>query len=303
MTRDKRLRRSELSTPGSSLKMMKKASESAADLVFLDLEDSVAPNAKKQARQQIVQALNEFEWGKKTRAIRINNLRTPWAYKDVIEIVSAAWQNLDVIIVPKVLTENDVWWVDTLLTELEQDLGITKRIGLEVLIEDTEAMIHVDQIARSSNRLEALIFGPGDYSASQGVKLKTIGGSSVGYPGDIWHYARNRIIIAARAAGLDMVDGPFADFHNPQEYKEQCQQSRILGAIGKWAIHPSQIELANEVFSPSVDEVEHARKVVNAYAVAEKEGLGAIAIDGTMVDAASVKILQNTLELANLIGM
>lgn len=303
MQRTKRLRRSELSTPGSSTKMMKKAAESAADLVFLDMEDSVAPNAKNLARKQIVQALNEFQWGRKTRAIRINNLRTQWAYKDVIEVVSGAWQNLDIIIIPKVLTEKDVWWVDTLLTELEQDLKISKKIGLEVLIEDTEAMIQVDRIAKSSERLEALIFGPGDYSASQGVKLKTIGGAATEYPGDIWHYARNRIIIAARAAGIDMVDGPFADFHDPESYGEQCRQSRTLGAVGKWAIHPNQIAIANQVFSPTAEEVQHARKVVDAYLAAEQQGLGAVAIDGTMVDAASVKILQNILDQAELIGM
>jgi citrate lyase subunit beta/citryl-CoA lyase len=298
-----RLRRSELSTPGSSEKMMVKAAASAADLVFLDLEDSVAPKEKVPARAKVVNALKTLDWGKKTRAVRINNLETEYAYQDVIEVVEQAGEYLDLLIVPKVKSAKDVWWVDVLLTQIETRLGIKKRIGLEVLIEEVEAMINAEEIARASPRLEALIFGPGDYSASQGVDTRAIGEGSVDYPGDVWHYARNKVIIAARAAGIDMIDGPFAAFKNPDGFRRECVRARTLGAVGKWAIHPSQIEIANEAFSPTREQVERARKLAAAYAEAEAAGLGAVAVDGTMVDIASIRILRNTLKRAELIGL
>lgn len=298
-----RLRRSELSTPGSNEKMMAKAAASAADLVFLDLEDSVAPKEKAAARAKIVNALKTLDWGKKTRAVRINNLETEYAYRDIIDVVEQAGEYLDLLIVPKVKTAKDVWWVDVLLTQIETRLGMKKRIGIEVLIEEVEAMINAEEIARASRRLEALIFGPGDYSASQGVDTKNIGDGSDAYPGDIWHYARNKVIIAARAAGIDMVDGPYAAFKNPEGYRRECIRARTLGAVGKWAIHPSQIEIANEAFSPTREQVERARKLAAAYAEAEAAGLGAVNVDGTMVDAASIRILQNTLKKADLMGL
>lgn len=298
-----RLRRSELSTPGSSEKMMAKAAASEADLVFLDLEDAVAPSEKVEARAKIVKALTSLDWGTKTRAVRINSLDTHFAYEDVIEIVERAGEQLDVIIVPKVKSGQDVWWVDTLLTQIEEKLHRTRPIALEVLIEEVEAMVNVNEIARSSPRLEALIFGPGDYSASQGVDTRAIGADDSLYPGDLWHYARNAIIVAARAAGLAMVDGPFAAFNNPEGYRTEAVRAKTLGAVGKWAIHPSQIAIANEVYSPSVEDVERARRLVQAYAEAEAAGMGAVAIDGDMVDAASVRILRNTVEKAELIGM
>lgn len=296
-----RLRRSELSTPGSNVKMMEKAATSAADLVFLDLEDAVAPSEKVGARAKVVAALNGLDWGTKTTAVRINNLTTEYAYRDIIDVVEGAGDHLDTIIIPKVTSARDVWWVDVLLTQIETRLGRTKRIALEVLIEEVEAMIDVEEIARSSPRLEALIFGPGDYSASQGVNTKAIGGDT-GYPGDIWHYARNKIVIAARAAKIEAVDGPFAAFKDPDGYRRECARSSALGFIGKWAIHPSQIELANEAFAPSADEVNRARVLAQAYAEAEAKGLGAVAVDGDMVDAASVRILRNTLTKADLIA-
>lgn len=298
-----RLRRSELSTPGSSEKMMAKAAASEADLVFLDLEDAVAPSEKVEARGKIVKALTNLDWGRKIRAVRINSLDTHFAYEDVIEIVEQAGEHLDVIIVPKVKSGKDVWWVDTLLTQIEEKLHRTRPIALEVLIEEVEAMVNVNEIARSSRRLEALIFGPGDYSASQGVDVRAIGADDSVYPGDLWHYARNAIIVAARAAGLAMVDGPYAAFNNPEGYRTEAVRAKTLGAVGKWAIHPSQIAIANEVFSPSVEDVERARRLVQAYAEAEAAGMGAVAIAGDMVDAASVRILRNTVEKAELIGM
>ncbi|MQA94337.1 MAG: CoA ester lyase [Streptosporangiales bacterium] len=294
-----RLRRSELSTPGSSEKMLVKAAGSDADLVFCDLEDAVAPNEKASARGKVVHALTSLDWKPGTRAVRINDLETPYAYRDIIEVVEGAGAALDLLIVPKVKAARDVWWVDVLLTQLEESLGLTKRIGIEVLIEEVEALINVEEIATASPRLEALIFGPGDYSASQGVRP----GADASYPGDIWHYARNKIVVAARAARIDAVDGPFAAFNDDAGYRTQCRYSEAIGYIGKWAIHPNQINAANEEFSPDPAEVAHARKVAAAYAEAQAKGLGSVAVDGDMIDVASVRILQNTIDRADLIGM
>lgn len=297
-----RLRRSELSTPGSSEKMLAKAAASEADLVFCDLEDSVAPSEKVAARAKVVHALTNLDWKPRTRAVRINSLDTAWSLRDVIDVVEGARGALDVIIVPKVLAARDVWWLDRLLTQLEESLGLTKRIGIEVLIEEVEALIDVEEIATASARLEALIFGPGDYSASQGVHPEVARGGG-DYPGDVWHYARNKIVVAARAARVDAIDGPFAAFADPDGYRRQCGLSSVLGYVGKWAIHPSQIALANEAYSPAPAEVERARRLERAYAEAERRGLGAVAVDGDMVDVASIRILRNTIAKAELIGM
>ena len=251
--RPRRPRRVQLSTPGSSEKMMQKASESKADHVFLDLEDAVAPSQKREARKKIVQALKTLNWTGKTRCVRINDLTTEYAFEDIIEVV--------------------------------------------------EGMQNVDAIAKSTPRLECLVFGMGDFSASMGVTNKNVGDSD-GYPGDVWHYARFRLVMACRAAGIDPVDGPFADFKNPEAYREECRRSMILGCVGKWAIHPSQIEHALEIYSPKPDDIARARKLEKAYAEAEAQGLGAINVDGIMVDVASIRILRNTiLNKADLFGM
>ncbi len=298
-----RARRSELSTPGSNEKMMEKAAASDADMVFLDLEDAVAPSEKVASRARIVKALTTLDWGRKTRAIRINSLDTQWAYEDIIHVVEESQECLDLIIIPKVKCAADVRWVDILLTQIETKLKREKHVALEVLIEEVEAMINVEEIARSSPRLEAVIFGPGDYSASQGVRVGSVGGEANVYPGDLWHYARNKIVIAARAAGIDAVDGPYANFRRPEGYKEECLRSLTLGFVGKWAIHPSQIEIANAVYSPTPEEVDRARKGIAEYAKAEAEGLGSVAVDGVMVDAASARIMRNVVRKAELIGM
>jgi citrate lyase subunit beta/citryl-CoA lyase len=298
-----RLRRCELSTPGSNEKMIEKALGTNADLVFLDLEDAVAPNQKVEARGKVIEALRTLDWGKKTRAVRINSIESEYAYQDVIELVERAAQYLDIIIIPKVKAGRDVFWVDTLLTQIETRLRLRRRIGLEVLIEEVQALINVEEIARSSSRLEAIIFGPGDFSASQGVRMNTIGGNISNYPGDIWHYARSKIVVAARAAGIDAVDGPYADFRHPEGYRQEALRSATMGFVGKWAIHPSQIELANEIYSPTREEVERARRLEAAYARAEAEGIGAVTFEGVMIDAASVRIIRNIIEKANLIGM
>jgi citrate lyase subunit beta/citryl-CoA lyase len=296
-----RLRRSELSTPGSSDKMLAKAAASAADLVFLDLEDSVAPGEKQTARARIAEALNTLDWGDKARAIRINGVNTPWGYRDLIEVVQAAGAMIDLIIVPKVKAPRDIWFVETLLDQLETELGLDHRIGIEALIEETEALARVEEIAGCSDRLEALILGVGDLSASQGIRTGHIGDSADHYPGDMWHYARNRMIVAARANGLDAVDGPYANFHNPDGYLREAGWAATLGCVGKWAIHPSQIELANEVFAPTTEEVTRARRAIEAVAAAEAGGTGSANLDGVMVDAATARIFQVTLARAALI--
>src|SRR6201987_1076455 len=241
--------------------MIEKALGTNADVVFLDLEDAVAPNQKVEARGKVIEALSTLNWGKKTRAFRMNNIETEYAYEDVIEVVEKAGDHLDAIIIPKVKAARDVFWVDTLLTQIELKLKRKHHVALEVLIEDVAALINVEEIARSSPRLEAIIFGPGDFSASQGVRMTTIGGSVTTYPGDIWHYAHSKIVVAARAAGIDAIDGPYADFRHPEGYREEAVRSSTMGFTGKWAIHPSQIEIANEIYSPTKDEVDRARRL------------------------------------------
>jgi citrate lyase subunit beta/citryl-CoA lyase len=301
MSQPLRLRRSELSTPGTSQKMMEKAAASAADLVFLDLEDSVAPAEKAGARKPIVEALNGLDWGTKTRAVRINSTGTMWCHDDLVEVVSGAGANLDVIIIPKVKAPRDVWFVDTLLNQEEMKLGLPiGKIGIEILIEETEALARVEEIAGCCPRLEALILGVGDLSASQGMRLGHIGESGDRYPGDVWHYARQRLTVAARANGLDAIDGPFADFKSSEGYRKEAGWATTIGMVGKWCIHPSQIELANEVFAPTEREVSRAKQVVAA--VKEAQG-GAANLSGTMIDAATARVFEVVLERAKRIGM
>jgi citrate lyase subunit beta/citryl-CoA lyase len=297
-----RARRSELATPASNEWMFAKAAGSGADLVFLDLEDACAPAEREAARGKAAAALRDLDWGRTIRAIRMNGVDTRWAYGDVIEVVTAAREALDVIIVPKVRSARDVWWVDVLLTQVEQTLGLTKKIALEVLIEETEGLENVGEIARASPRLEAVIFGAGDFSASQGARVDTNFDPIVDYPGDMWHYARARIVVAARSAGIDAVDAPFPNYQAPDAYRVAAQNAGAMGYVGKWAIHPSQVEIANEVFAPTEDEIEHARKVVAAYREAEAAGRGASGLDGMLVDAAHLRHAANITRKAELLG-
>ncbi len=250
-----------------------------------------------------MQALKTLNWAGKTRCVRINDLTTEYAFEDIIEVVEGAGEHLDTIMMTKVMTPADVLFADKLLHQLEKKLQLKRRIGLEALIEEVEGMQNVDAIAKCTPRLECLVFGMGDFSASMGVTNKNVGESD-GYPGDIWHYARFRLVMACRAAGIDPVDGPFADFRNPDAYREECRRSMILGCVGKWAIHPSQIEHALEIYSPKAEDIVRARKLEKAYAEAEAKGLGAINVDGIMVDVASIRILRNTvLNKADLYGL
>ena len=299
----KRLRRCQLSVPGSNPKMMAKAAGLELDHVFLDLEDAVAPNAKAQARKLIVEALNTHDWKSKTLCVRINDVDTQYCHDDIIEVVSGAGEKLHTIMLTKAKSAHDVMFVHLLLDQLEAKLGLPNRIGIECLIEEVEGMMNVEEIAACSNRLECLIFGMGDYSASQAMNLRSVGGEGGSYPPDIWHYPRYKMTIACRANGLDPVDGPYANFRNPDAFRTECERSNVLGMVGKWAIHPSQVEIAQEVFSPPQKAVDAARKQKAAYEAALEEGLGAINVDGVMVDAASVRILQNIIDKADLIGI
>ncbi len=296
-----RLRRSELSTPGSNPKMIEKAAQSAADLVFLDLEDAVAPSQKVAARDHVIRGLRELDWGKKLRAVRVNDAQTEWAYGDVISVVEGAGEHLDLLILPKVKAPRDVWFFETLLSQLEKKLRLKRPIGLEALIEETEALSRVEEIAGCSPRLEALILGFGDLSASQGMRFGA-GDGAERYPGDIWHHARARMIIACRAHGIDAIDGPFANFKDPEGYRRDATWAAMLGAVGKWAIHPSQIEIANDVFAPNDREIEAARKMYEAYRAAEQAGAGAAGAGGVLVDAAAQRIFEGVLERARLSG-
>lgn len=297
-----RLRRSELATPASNEHMIQKSAESGADLVFLDLEDAVAPPLKEKARDNAARGLRELDWGNTIRAVRVNSTDTQWAYEDVVHLVEKAGEFIDIIIIPKIKGPRDVWFFDTLLEELELKLKLPHKIGLEALVEETEALARVEEIATCCPRLEALILGFGDFSASQGIRIGPIPDPTLRYPGDLWSYHRNRLICACKAASIDAVDGPFADFKDPEGYRREASWAYQLGAAGKWAIHPSQISIANEVFAPTEEEIAHARKMVEAYEKSAAAGEGAGSADGVLVDAATVRIFQQVLDRAKQTG-
>jgi citrate lyase subunit beta / citryl-CoA lyase len=294
----KRARRTQLSVPGSNEKMLQKAAASAADHVFCDLEDAVAPSAKVEARSKTCWALNNLDWGKKTRCVRINDVTTEWCHGDLIEVIEKAGNSVDTIMLTKPYMAADVIFVDRMLTQLEKKLRLQRRIGIEVLIEEVQALQNVEAISTCSDRVECLVFGMGDYSASQGIDI-----FGAQYPGDIFHYARFRLTMAARAAGIDAVDGPFGDFKDDAGYRAEAQRARSLGMVGKWAIHPSQIAPALEVFSPTADAVANARRVEKAMREAMARGLGAVEIDGMMMDVAVLRLLRNVLDKADLYGL
>jgi citrate lyase subunit beta/citryl-CoA lyase len=295
-----RLRRSELAVPASNEHMCEKAAGSDADLVFLDMEDACAPAVKVAARSIAVKALTGLDWGRTVRAVRINGIDTPWCHDDIVEIVTGAREAIDVLIVPKAREGRDVWWVDVLLTQLEEKLGLEKRIGLEALIEESEGLANALEIARSSPRLEALIFGAGDLSASQRARVDGNFDPLSPYPGDFWHYARVQVVTAARAAQLDAIDSPYPAYQDPDGYRQAAIHASLLGFDGKWAIHPSQVPIATDAFSPTAEEIADARAAVEAYRVAEAGGVGAIGRDGRLVDAAHMRHAANTLRKAGL---
>ena len=299
-----RLNRSELAVPGSQPNMFEKASKLDVDVIFLDLEDAVAPDEKEQARKNVIEALNDIDWGKKSMSVRINGLDTHYMYRDVVDVVEQAGERLDMIMMPKVGTASDVYAVDMMLTQIEDAKGYKKRIGLEHIIETALGMQNVHEIAAASKRNESLHFGVADYAASTRARTTSIGGANANYSvltgsseeenrevhwGDMWHYALSRMVVAARANGLRPLDGPFGDFSDPDGYRAAAHRAAVLGCEGKWAIHPSQVTLANEVMSPSAADVDRAQRILKAMADAEAAGKGAVSLDGRLIDYASIR--------------
>jgi malyl-CoA/(S)-citramalyl-CoA lyase len=312
-----RLHRSELAVPGSNPGLFEKAAKSAADIVFLDVEDAVAPDDKEQARKNIIAGLNDIDWGTKTMMIRINGLDTHYMYRDVVDIVEAC-PRLDMILIPKAGVPADVYAVDMLVTQIETAKKRTKRIGFEVLIETALGMANVEAIAQSSKRLEAMSFGVADYAASTRARTTVIGGVNADYGvltdkdasgnrnyfwADQWHAAQTRMMVACRAYGLRPIDGPFGDFSDPDGFIAAGKRAAVLGYEGKWAIHPSQIELANQVFTPSEAEVTKARRIMTAMDEAAKAGKGAVSLDGKLIDIASIRMAEALLKKAESIGV
>ena len=303
-----RLHRSELAVPGSNKRMLEKAPDSGADIVFLDLEDAVAPDDKEQARANIIEALKTYDWSKCAVSIRMNGLDTHYAYRDLVEIVETCGDKLDTILIPKVGSAADVYFVSTMLSQIEAYKGF-KQINIHVLIETAMGMANVEEIARSCpERMEAMVFGVADYAASVRARTTQIGGANPDYGmltdpdeqgsrfyhwGDQWHYAISRMAAACRAYGLRPIDGPFGDFSDPEGYKVAARRAAALGCEGKWAIHPSQVALANEVFTPTEKEVDRARRILIEMEKSAKEGKGAVSLDGRLIDAASIRMAEN----------
>jgi malyl-CoA/(S)-citramalyl-CoA lyase len=298
-----RLQRSELAVPASRPELFSKALHGDADYVFLDLEDAVAPAEKEGARVHAVKALREHDWrGRgKTISLRINGLDTHFMYRDVVDVVEQSGDRLDTVLIPKVGTPADVYMVDALLTQIEDARGLPHRIGIEVLIETALGMANVEAIAQSSRRLEAMHFGVADYAASVRARTTSIGGLNPDYPGDQWHFAISRMVVACRGYGLRAIDGPFGDFKDTEGYLAAARRAAALGVEGKWAIHPSQVVMANEVFTPAPPEVDRARRILDAIEEAAALGRGAAQLDGKMIDAASARLAQNIVNTADAI--
>jgi len=288
-----RPRRSCLAVPGSSTKMLGKAQGLPADQVFLDLEDAVAPGAKEEARKNIVAALNEGDWAGKTRVVRVNDLTTKWTYRDVIEVVEGAGPNLDAIMLPKVQNAAQVQWLDMLLTQIEATLGYERPIGIEAQIENAQGLINVDEIAFASDRIETIIFGPADFMASINMPSLVVGALNPDYPADPFHYVLMRILMAARAKGVQAIDGPFLQIKDVDGFTAVAKRSAALGFDGKWVLHPGQIEAANEVYAPGQEDYDHAELILDAYKHATEVQLaGAVMLGDEMIDEASRKMAE-----------
>ncbi len=286
-----RARRSCLSVPASSPKMLSKAPGLPADEVFMDLEDSVAPAEKEAARKNVIAALQDQDFGNKTVVLRINGVYTHWCYRDILEIVEVVGDKLDCIMIPKVQWASDVTFVDNLLRMVEETNGFTNRIGIEAQIENGQGLTNIDEIAAASDRLETLIFGPGDMAAAMGMPHSTVGQIVDKYPGDHWHWILMRILVAARNQNLQAIDGPYAAIRDTDGFREVASRSRQLGYDGKWVLHPGQIDIANEIFAPSQEEYDRAEDILDAYQKATEEDLkGAVMFGDEMIDEASRKM-------------
>jgi citrate lyase subunit beta/citryl-CoA lyase len=300
-----RLERSMLFVPAAVMSVIEKAARSAADAVCIDLEDSVALDQKAASRANVARAFNGLDFGGRLRMFRINALDTPFAYRDLIEVVEGAGKNIDLIMLPKVDSPDDVVFLDKLLGQIEANCGFENKIGIEAQIETAAGFLNIRKIAQSSSRLEALIFGPGDYAASMQMPAAGIGEFDAHdelYPGHRWHAVMHTIVAAARASGLRCIDGPVADYKDLAGLERSCKISRSLGFDGKQCVHPAQLPIANAVFTPSPEEKAHAEEVVRAYEQAKSNGRGVVGVKGKMIDAASVRIAQTILERQRLIA-
>ncbi|MGH3916534.1 MAG: HpcH/HpaI aldolase/citrate lyase family protein [Pseudonocardiaceae bacterium] len=307
-SRPLRLRRSCLAVPGSSPKMIDKARGLPVDQVFLDLEDACAPLAKPGARKTIVNALNEGGWGDRTRVVRVNDLTTQWTYRDVIEVVEGAGASLDAVMLPKVQSAAQIQWLDMTLHQIEQTMGYeVGRIGIEAQIENARGLVDVDAIATASPRLEAIIFGPADFMASINMRTLVVGEQPPGYAvGDAYHYILMRILMAARAAGLQAIDGPYLQIRDVEGYRRVARQSAALGFDGKWVLHPGQIDAANESYRPAQQDYDHAENILEAYQWFTSEAggkRGAAMLGDEMIDEASRKMALVVAEQGRAIGM
>jgi len=307
--RTARLNRSELAVPGSNSRFIEKAAKSNADVVFFDLEDSVAPDRKEQARKDVIQALNDLDFAGKSMSVRINGLDTQYMYRDLIDLAEQAGHKLDLLLIPKVGTASDIYAVDMLLTQIERAKGIKRRIGIEILIETPLGVQNVFEIAAASPRNESLLFGSADYAAATGAQITMIGGPNPDYHvltdadpagarhahwGDMWQFPISRLVAAARAHGLRPIDGPFADIRDSEGWLAAARRAKVLGCEGKMVIHPNQVELANDVFKPSEDEAAQAHRILVAMDQAEAAGAGAAVLDGRMIDIASIRQAEAT---------
>ena len=302
-----RVQRCELAVPGSNPGMFEKAMKSGVDFIFLDLEDAVAPDDKLQARKNIIEAINDMDWEGHgvTVSVRINGLDTQYMVRDVVDLMEQCGDKLKTILIPKVGVYADVYMVEAMVNQLEMQQGLKNRVGIECLIETALGMANVEDIAKQGalgGRMEALHFGVADYAASNRARTTNIGGLNPDYPGDQWHAAISRMTVACRAYGLRPIDGPFGDIKDPDGYILAAKRAAALGCEGKWAIHPSQVELANEVFTPPAAEIEKAHRILAALKEAAAQGKGAAALDGRLIDAASEKMASNVVKAAEAIA-
>jgi citrate lyase subunit beta/citryl-CoA lyase len=299
-----RSRRTCHAVPGSNERFLQKATGLGADEVFLDLEDAVAQSEKENARGMVITALHDLDFGDTTVVVRVNGTDTPWYYRDLIDVVEQAGDRLDAIMLPKVRTPGDVEMTDKLLTQIEIVKGFPLgRIGIEAQIEDATGLLACEAIAKASPRMETLIFGPGDYSAAIGIPITTIGGTPTGYPGDHLNYVYSRLVVAARAAGIQAIDGPYGNVKDEEGLRDRARLSRALGLDGKWTIHPGQIDIVNTIFSPSREEYDRAAAMLAAYReAADAGGRGAAMFDGEMIDEANRKMAERVVQAGEASG-